>query len=59
MMMAAAALVLVSLLSGCGGKPMPFPIPESEMPPAPGLLTGETGTWTLPIVRDKPRPEQQ
>jgi hypothetical protein len=51
---AAAAALLIGLLAGCGGKPMPFPVPESEMPPAPGLFTGDTGTWDIPIVRGKP-----
>jgi hypothetical protein len=50
---AAMTLVLVALV-GCGGRPMPFPIPESEMPPAPGLLTGPSGTYDIPLVKDKP-----
>lgn len=54
-----AAVLLPVLLSGCGGKPMAFPVPESEMPPAPGLFTGDTGQWDIPIVRDKPRPPDQ
>ncbi len=37
----------VIALGGCGGKPMPFPTPESEMGDRPGLLTGEKGTWQL------------
>jgi len=50
-----ALVVLVAgSLVGCGGRPMPFPVPESEMPPAPGLFTGETGTWEIPLVRNKP-----
>jgi hypothetical protein len=48
-------VLLLALLGGCGGQPMPFPVPESEMPPAPGLFTGDTGQWDIPIVRDKAR----
>jgi hypothetical protein len=51
---AAAAALLLGLLAGCGGKPIPFPVPESEMPPAPGLFTGDTGAWEIPILRGKP-----
>ena len=50
------AVLLLVPLAGCGGKPMAFPVPESEMPPAPGLFTGESGQWDIPVVRDKPRP---
>ena len=49
----AITLVLVAL-AGCGGRPMPFPLPESEMAPAPGLFTGPTGSFDIPLVKDKP-----
>lgn len=49
-----ALLLLIMPLAGCGGRPMPFPVPESEMPPAPGLFTGETGTWEVPLARARP-----
>ena len=42
-----AAILLLATLSGCGGKPMPFPTPESELGDRPGLFTGEKGAWTL------------
>lgn len=54
-----AAILLPVLLFGCGGKPMAFPVPESEMPAAPGLFTGDSGQWNVPIVRDKPHPPEQ
>jgi|HubBroStandDraft_6_1064221.scaffolds.fasta_scaffold878907_2 hypothetical protein len=41
-------------LAGCGGQPMAFPVPDSEMGPAPGLLTGPTGSYELPIVKSRP-----
>jgi hypothetical protein len=47
----------LSLLTACGGQPMPFPVPESEMGDHPGLFTGEQGTWEL-LHRDAP-PTQQ
>ena len=40
-------LVLGGVLTACGGKPMAFPTPESEMPDRPGLLTGQSGVWTV------------
>ena len=43
----AIRLLLIALLvalGGCGGRPMPFPSPESELGDRPGLLTGEHGT---------------
>ena len=55
----ALALLVGSLvaLGGCGGKPMPFPSPESEMGERPGLLTGEAGTWGLyPGAASRPQP---
>jgi hypothetical protein len=42
-----AAILLLGALSGCGGKPMPFPTPESELGDRPGLFTGEKGAWTV------------
>jgi hypothetical protein len=41
------AIALLAALSACGGKPMPFPTPESQMPDRPGLFTGESGVQTL------------
>jgi predicted small lipoprotein YifL len=55
----AFTVLLLALLAACGGKPMPFPVPESELGPRPGLFTGETGTWDIPVVRDKSPPPQQ
>jgi hypothetical protein len=44
----ALLVILVGLLGGCGGgKPMPFPVPESELGDRPGLFTGETGSWEV------------
>jgi len=40
-------LLGLNLLSACGGKPMPFPVPDSEMGDRAGLLTGERGAWDL------------
>jgi hypothetical protein len=40
-------VVLLGLLGGCGGKPMPFPTPESELGDRPGLFTGEKGSWEV------------
>ena len=42
-------LGLLLALAGCGGKPMPFPTPESELGSRPGLLTGDSGTWQIPL----------
>ncbi len=37
-LMAVALLIgPLAALGGCGGKPMPFPIPESEMGDRPGI----------------------
>jgi len=39
-------MVLLGTLCACGGQPMAFPTPESEMGDHPGLFTGESGAWT-------------
>ncbi len=54
----AVTLLAASLatLGGCGGKPMPFPTPESELGDRPSLLTGEHGTWDL-LHRDDSQPQ--
>ena len=52
------AIALLVALGGCGGKPMPFPVPESEMGDRPGLFTGEKGAWEL-LSRDAPQQQQQ
>jgi len=55
----AVMLLVASLvvLEGCGGKPMPFPTPESEMGERPGLLTGDKGVWQLsPAAPAPPQP---
>jgi hypothetical protein len=43
----ALLVALLGLLGGCGGKPMDFPVPESELGDRPGLFTGETGSWEV------------
>jgi hypothetical protein len=45
------AAILLACLAGCGGQPMPFPTPESEMGDRPGLFTGDKGAWD-PLSRD-------
>jgi hypothetical protein len=40
-------IALIGSLCACGGKPMAFPPPESEMGDRPGLFTGENGAWTV------------
>lgn len=51
----ASALMLGLLaLAGCGGDPMPFPVPDSEMGPAPGLFSGPSGSFAISVVKDKP-----
>ena len=47
---------LLVLLGGCGGRPMPFPVPESELGDRPGLFTGERGAWEVP-PRDNSQPQ--
>jgi hypothetical protein len=49
-------LLLLVLLGSCGGRPVPFPTPESELGARPGLFTGEKGAWDL-LPRDPP-PQQ-
>jgi hypothetical protein len=46
-----ALVLLLACLVGCGGQPMPFPTPESEMGDRPGLFTGDKGAWD-PLSRD-------
>ena len=41
------AIGLVLALAACGGRPMKFPAPESEMGDRPGLFTGDEGAWTF------------
>ncbi len=40
-------LIALLLLAACGRKPAPFPVPTSEMPDSPGLISGPTGDMTL------------
>jgi hypothetical protein len=49
------ALLLV-LLGSCGGKPMDFPTPESELGDRPGLFTGDKGSWEV-FSRDLSPPQ--
>ena len=48
------ALGLVLALAGCGGRPMKFPEPESELGDRPGLFTGESGAWTFDAPAPRP-----
>jgi len=48
-------LLLLVLLGSCGGRPVPFPTPESELGDRPGLFTGEKGAWDL-LPRDSQQP---
>jgi hypothetical protein len=50
----ATALGLAALVAGCGGQPMPFPAPQSELGERPGLLTGPTGSFDV-LNRDSSR----
>lgn len=54
----ALLLLLLTLLVGCGGKPIAFPVPESEMGDRPGIFTGDTGAWEV-LPRDDPRPQSR
>jgi len=50
------ALGLVAALAGCGGRPMKFPVPESELGDRPGLFTGDEGAWKFyPALPSQPR----
>lgn len=40
------AIAAVGSLGACGGKPMTFPVPDSELGDRPGLFTGTNGAWT-------------
>lgn len=42
-----ASFAMLALLGGCGGHPIAFPTPDSEMSPRPGLFSGDSGAWTL------------
>jgi hypothetical protein len=35
------------MLGACGGKPIEFPTPDSELGDHPGLLTGPSGAWIV------------
>lgn len=42
-------LVILGAMSGCADfKPEPFP-DSKQIKEGPGLLTGPTGEWTIPI----------
>ena len=49
----ALGAVALATLTGCGFKPMPVP-DSGAIPPGPGLLTGKSGEWVLPIPRRDP-----
>jgi hypothetical protein len=40
-------LLAILLLSACALKPAAFPVPASEMPDSPGLLSGQTGRMVI------------
>ena len=44
------------LLTGCGGRPMRFPTPASEIGQQPGLLSGEEGAFVLYREREQSPP---
>jgi hypothetical protein len=50
------ALLLLGLLGGCGGQPMAFPTPASEMGAEPGLLSGPQGAFELYPTQKPPAP---
>jgi hypothetical protein len=38
----------LTTLAACGiGTPMDIPVPESELGPGPGALTGPSGDWVI------------
>jgi len=43
----AAVLLLLTGLGGCGIKPAPFAVPESELGGGPGLLSGPSGEFVV------------
>jgi len=47
--LSAAAMAGLIALAACSdlGKPMAFPVPESELGPRPGVFTGPTGEWVV------------
>jgi hypothetical protein len=47
LVMRRCGLLVLFLLTGCGLKPAPFPLPPSEMPDSPGLFSGPTGEAIL------------
>lgn len=53
---ALAVILPVVLLGGCGGRPMPFPTPASEMGRAPGLFSDDEGAFVLYRQREQPPP---
>jgi hypothetical protein len=50
---ALAFIPVLVLLGGCGGQPMPFPTPASEIGKEPGLLSGEEGAFVLYRQREQ------
>ena len=54
----ALLLLPLTLLGGCGGKPIPFPVPESELGDRPGIFTGDKGAWEI-LPRDDQRSESR
>lgn len=60
----AGALSVGLLLAGCGGEPYTY-VPEHELKPGPGLVTGEDGEFTIietPLdskKQDEPDPSKQ
>jgi hypothetical protein len=55
-LLAVAVLVPLGLLGGCGGRPMEYPTPASEMGREPGLFSGDDGEFVLYRQRQEPPP---